>query len=87
MSGFRGWGGLLTFSLGAAPGSLRPVGTSSTAERSSSDDVEPCLPTEGVADKGKATDDSQEFLNNIKKEIEAQGLEKWDDFAHLKQHR
>lgn len=86
--GFRGWGGMLTITLGAAPGSLRqPDTTPGRDRRAAEDTAQSCLPTEGVADKSKATDDSEEFIADVKKEIEAKdkGPTIWDNFRQLKQ--
>jgi hypothetical protein len=81
--GFRGWGGMVTLTLGAAPGSPHP-GSTSRAGPPPSAEVEPCFPAEAVADKAQATDDSEEFVNSIKREVEAQTPGKWDDFVHAK---
>jgi hypothetical protein len=80
--GFRGWGGMVTLTFGAAPGSLRPPDTTSGRDQRSADDLDSCLPSEGVADKAKATDDSEAFVADVKKEVEAKGKgsEMWADF-------
>ena len=87
--GFRGWGGMVTLSFGAAPGSLRPPDTTPGGDRRGADATETCLPSEGVADKAKATDDSESFVHEVKKEVEenGKGSEIWNDFLQLRQGR
>ena len=84
--GFRGWGGMLTLTLGAAPGSMRTPGQSTGGSNPGPDDaILSCLGTEGVADKAKATDDSKQFIEEVEEEIEsAQGGGTWDNFLYLK---
>lgn len=88
--GFRGWGGMVTLSFGAAPGSMPSPDPRVRGDNQPSDDaVRPCLTTEGVADKAQATDKSTRFIAEIKEEITAaqKGGETWDNFVHLKQSR
>ncbi len=85
MTGFRGYGGVISISIGAAPGSLRTSTGPAAAEPPSSEDVEPCLATEGVADKAKATDDSMDFVKQVKREVDAKMPGKWEDFIRLRQ--
>jgi hypothetical protein len=85
MSGFRGWGGLLTYSYGAAPGSVRQPDRGSGEARNSEELIESCLDTEGVGDKAKATDDSKAFVKEIEQDVEAEDSKKWQDFINLKQ--
>lgn len=82
MSGFRGYGGMVSITIGAAPGSLRT--SPGAGEPTSSGDVEPCLATEGVADKAKATDDSMDFVKQVKREVDAKVPGKWEDFSRLR---
>jgi hypothetical protein len=85
--GFRGWGGMVTITFGAAPGSLRPPDTTPGREpQRNGDSAQSCLATEGVADKAKATDDSEKFIADIQKEVERKdkGAEIWNDFLQLK---
>lgn len=86
--GFRGWGGMVTITFGAAPGSLRSPDASGHSQGADTYD-QSCLATEGVADKAKATDDSEEFVADIQKEVERKnkGAELWSDFLQLKPSR
>jgi hypothetical protein len=44
-----------------------------------------CLATEGVADHARATDDSEAYVREIQREVEAGHIaEAWDNFVHLK---
>lgn len=87
--GFRGWGAMVTVSFGAAPGSLRqPDMQAGRDQRAGPDAAQSCLPTEGVADKARATDESKKFVGEVKNEIEAKGgLERWRDFLKIKASR
>jgi hypothetical protein len=79
--GFRGWGSMITLSYGAAPGSMRPPGQSGGSGAQGPDDaIQSCLATEGVADKAEATDDSKQFIEEVKEEIEKapSGTDIWD---------
>ena len=84
--GFRGYGTLVTLTLGTAPGSLRqPVSAPSTDQVGADTMPRSCLATESVADDAQATDDSEAFVREIQQEVEARNVtEAWDNFVHLK---
>ena len=86
LQGFRRYGGLLSLTWDAAPGGLRrPVSAPSTDQVGADAMLRSCLASEGVADDAQATADSEAFVQEIQREVQARHIaEGWDNFVHLK---
>src|SRR5262249_1695551 len=79
---FRGSGGFLTFTLGAAPGSIAPPPAPDNLTLSTETSPVQSLLTQGPEARAAAREASQAFLDEIKRQVSAQeaGPQMWEDF-------
>src|SRR5262249_21493759 len=81
-SGPRGSGGLVTFTLGAAPGSIRASGALENLTPANASSPIQSMLTQGPAARATARAASRAFVQEIKRQVLAQdgGQRTWADF-------
>ena len=84
--GFLGYGGMVTFGFGALPGSLpSPQRFQEPPSRSTSQSPDWQFTTHGPADMARAEDASQDFIEEIRREVlrAPNGIRLWENFRLL----